>query len=81
MRFTIDPWDPTYGSSVESELGQSAIEAEVAIEIPAERWAPLDPPAQTAIPDAVVFVDGVRRGEARAGIEPDATAVPGISAP
>ncbi|HEY5171760.1 MAG TPA: hypothetical protein VIK54_08550 [Acidimicrobiia bacterium] len=80
MKFTIDPWDPTYGSSVESELMQSAIEAEIAIEVEAELWAPRDPPAGTAIPDAVVFVDGVRRVEARAWIEQDETAVPGIFA-
>jgi hypothetical protein len=80
MRFTIDPWDPTYGSSVESELVQSAIEAEIAIEVPAELWAPRDPPAQTAIPNAVVFVDGVRRVEARAWIEQNESAVPGIFA-
>jgi hypothetical protein len=80
MKFTIDPWDPTYGASVESELGQSAIEAEIAIEVAAELWAPRDPPAGIAIPDAVVFVDGVRRVEARAWIEQDDTAVPGIFA-
>src|ERR1700681_538316 len=80
MKFTIDPWDPTYGASVESELGQSAIEAEIAIEVGAELWAPRDPPAGAAIPDAVVFVDGVRRVEARAWIEQDDTAVPGIFA-
>jgi len=34
VKFNVDPWDPTYGSSVESELGQSAIEAEIAIGTP-----------------------------------------------
>jgi hypothetical protein len=80
MRFTVDPWDPAYGASVESELGQSAIEAEVEIEVPAEQWAPRDPPPATAIPEAIVFVDGVRRVEARAWIEEGDTAVPGIFA-
>lgn len=80
MRFTVDPWDPAYGSSVESELLQSAIEAEIAIEAPAEAWAPRDPPAATTIPDAVVFVDGVRRVEARAWIELGDTVVPGLFA-
>ncbi len=83
MRFTVDPWDPGYGTSVESELQQSAIQAEIAIEVPAERWSPLDPPPATAVPDAIVFVDGVRRVEARAWIEVGEhgeTAVPGIFA-
>ena len=80
MRFTVDPWDPAYGASVESELGQSAIVAEIAIEVPAELWMPRDPPPSTEIPDAVLFVDGVRRVEARAWIEQGDTAVPGIFA-
>ena len=80
MRFTVDPWDPAYGSSVESELGQSPIEADVAVEVPAEQWAPRDPPAGTPLPDAVLFIDGVRRVEARAWIEHAGTAVPGIFA-
>jgi len=80
MKFTVDPWDPAYGSSVESELGQSPIVAEVEIEVSAEQWAPRDPPATTEIPDAIVFVDGVRRVDARAWIEQAETAVPGIFA-
>src|SRR5260370_38601334 len=56
------------------------MDAETAIGVPAELWAPRDPPAQTAIPNAVVFVDGVRRVEARAWIEQNETAVPGIFA-
>jgi len=80
VRFTVDPWDPAYGSSVESELMQSAIEAEVEIEVPAGEWAPRDPASAAEIPDAIVFVDGVRRVEARAWIETGETAVPGILA-
>src|SRR5260370_7512613 len=56
------------------------MDAETAIGVPAELWAPRDPPAQTAIPDAVIFVDGVRRVEARAWIEQNETAVPGFFA-
>jgi len=80
VKFTVDPWDPAYGSSVESELGQSPVVAEVEIEVAAEQWAPRDPPATTEIPDAIVFVDGVRRVEARAWIEQGETAVPGLFA-
>ena len=80
MKFTVDPWDPAYGASVESELGQSPVVAEVEIEVAADRWAPRDPAASTEIPDAIVFVDGVRRVEARAWIEQGDTAGPGIFA-
>jgi hypothetical protein len=80
MRFTVDPWDPAYGSSVESELNQSPIQAEVEIEVAADDWAPQSPPPGTTEPESVVFVDGVRRVEARAWIETGETAVPGLFA-
>jgi hypothetical protein len=80
MRFTVDPWDPSYGASVESELGQSPIEAEVEVELPRNEWAPIDPRSRAEPPDAVLFVDGVRRVEARAWIEHDDGAVPGLFA-
>ena len=60
MRFTVDPWDPSYGASVETELGQSAVEAEVEVEVARQAWAPVSPRDGTAPPDAVLFVDGVR---------------------
>ena len=41
MRFTVDPWDPSYGASVESELGESTAEVDAAVETPPERWAPV----------------------------------------
>jgi hypothetical protein len=80
VRFSVDPWDPSYGASVEAELGQSAVEAEVEVEVTREAWAPLDPPSGAQPPDAVLFVDGVRRVEARAWIEYDDGAVPGLFA-
>jgi hypothetical protein len=80
VRFTVDPWDPSYGASVESELGQSPIEAEVEVEVAREAWAPIDPGPEVAAPDAVLFVDGVRRVEARAWIEHDDGSVPGLFA-
>jgi hypothetical protein len=80
VRFSVDPWDPSYGASVEAELGQSAIEAEVEVEVTREAWTPLDPRPGAHPPDAVLFVDGVRRVEARAWIEYDDAAVPGLFA-
>jgi hypothetical protein len=80
VRFTVDPWDPSYGSNVEAELGQSPIEAEVEVEVAREAWAPLDPRPGVQRPDAVLFVDGVRRVEARAWIEHDDGSAPGLFA-
>ena len=37
MRFTVDPWDPAYGSSVDAELGASPAETNTAVEVPEER--------------------------------------------
>ncbi len=80
MRFTVDPWDPAYGASVESELTQSPVEPDVSVEVAPERWAPIVPSPETIRPDAIVFIDGVRRVEARTWIEYPQGAVPGLFA-
>ena len=43
MRFTVDPWDPAYGSSVDAELGASTAELDPDVEVPGEQWAPIPP--------------------------------------
>lgn len=82
MRFAVDPWDPAYGSSAESEMGQSEATVVTDIEVADADWQPLRPAAGTVTPSAIVFVDGVRRLEARTWIEIDngADAVAGIFA-
>jgi hypothetical protein len=80
MRFTVDPWDPAYGATVEGEQEESEAPVVVDIECALEYWAPRTPPPDTPVPDALVFVDGVRRLEARTWIEDGASAVPGIFA-
>jgi hypothetical protein len=69
MRFTVDPWDAAYGSSFDSEAPASEAPVVVDIErVPAD-WAAITPPPDTTPPSALVFVDGVRRLEARTWIE------------
>jgi hypothetical protein len=81
MKFTVDPWDPAYGTSLETELTVSEHEPDVEVEVAARDWVPRRPPPDTRHPDAVVFVDGVRRLEARAWIDTGGgDAVPGIFA-
>jgi hypothetical protein len=87
MRFTVDPWDPAYGTSFESEVPESEAPVVVDVECAPKDWAPRTPPSDVRAPDAVIFVDGVRRLEARTWVdEPDvngvvsATAVAGIFA-
>ena len=69
MRFTVDPWDPSYGASVETELGPSDLVPHPDVERPRDEWAPVDPPAGVAPPEAVLFVDGVRRTDAQVWVE------------
>jgi len=76
-RFTVDPWDPGYGQAVGEGLGwrtddadggalaASTAELDVDLERPAERWGPVDPDLAAPRPGTVLFLDGVRRIDAR----------------
>ena len=74
MKFAVDPWDVEYGTSAELEA-ESAGRVEVEVELPAGEWRPLD--AMPARADTILFVDGVRRIDARVWIDGDS---PGICA-
>jgi hypothetical protein len=83
MRFHVDAWDPSYGTSVVDTGADTESSARVALDIEtaASDWAPLEASAVES-PPAVLFVDGVRRIDARVWIEDAAgnAAVPGICA-
>lgn len=82
MRFSVDPWDPSYGTSLGAELGQSSAEVVLDIETPVERWAPLDPVPSARPPGAVLFVDGVRRIDAQVWVdEGSGLAAPAMASP
>ncbi|MEQ0558542.1 hypothetical protein ABJI51_05645 [Amycolatopsis sp. NEAU-NG30] len=69
MHFSVDAWDPGYGSSMEAEeLARSQAEVELDVEVPETEWAPIDP-SPVPVPEAVLFVDGVRRIDARVWID------------
>lgn len=72
MRFSVDGWAPDYGSSVQEaeELAQSVAQLDPAVEVPPERWGPVAP-AGARVPGTLLFVDGIRREEARLWISPD----------
>jgi hypothetical protein len=77
MRFAVDGWDPSYGSSLEDEgqlLAESTATITTDVELPANQWRPIDPSPTIESPGSVMFVDGVRRVEARVWIDdiPDA---------
>jgi hypothetical protein len=74
MRFSVDGWDPGYGTSLEPEdfLAESTARVAVDVELPADRWQAIDPRPGRALPASLLFVDGVRRIEARVWIEDEA---------
>ena len=76
-RFTVDPWDPGYGQAVAEDLGgraddadggalaASTAELDLDLERAAGRWGPVDPDPAPPLPETVLFLDGVRRIDAR----------------
>ncbi len=68
--FTVDPWDPCYGPAYGDELDsgpleESSVELNLDLEVPAARWHPVDPDSAPRLPGTVMFLDGVRRIDAR----------------
>ncbi len=81
MKFTVDPWDPTYGTSVDAEMGASTAEIATDVETPPAGWAPVPPSPGLLPPAAVLFVDGVRRVDAQVWVdEGDGSVSPGLCA-
>jgi hypothetical protein len=81
MRFAVESWSPEYGMSVEDVLDPTRQPVDPDIEIVGDAWAPIRPPAAAAVrPDRMLFVDGVRRVDARVWIEHGASALPGLCA-
>lgn len=81
MRFHVDPWSAEYGAPVEAELTPTDVEVNVEVEVPTARWAPIAGTPRADAP-AVVFVDGVRRVDARVWIggDDDEAPEPGVCA-
>jgi len=81
--FTVDPWDPSYGQATGDEraaLDDSSAELDLELELPAARWRPLDPSAGVIPPGAVLFLDGVRRIDARIWVHGGGQPATGIAA-
>jgi hypothetical protein len=70
MRFSVDPWDPSYGTGLDAgDLGESDARIDAGVELPADRWRPLDPDPAVPPPSATLFVDGVRRVDAQVWVD------------
>jgi hypothetical protein len=85
MQWSVESWDPAYGLPGEAlDLDESSADVVVDIEVAVPDWAavdvfPLRPGDDGA--GVVVFVDGVRRVDARAWVHgPDGTVVPALCA-
>jgi hypothetical protein len=86
VSFSVDPWDPSYGMAYGDEmdgdgLQESSAELAVDLEVPACEWAPLTPDPGLNVPGTVLFLDGVRRIDARVWVHgSDPQPAPGIAA-
>ena len=80
MRWFVDTWDPGYGLD-DAPAAESSAQLDPDVEIPADSWRPLDPPADLRAPAVVLLVDGVRRIDARVWTEEDdGTSYAGLAA-
>lgn len=81
MKFAVESWDPSYGAAVESlELERAAETVDATVEVAAADWKPVAGGPSVAVPDTVMFVDGVRRIDARVWISDEGSAHPGVCA-
>ena len=71
MKFFVESWAPEYGTPTDDGLGTSTVDVDAGAEVAADRWAPISPAASTLSPACIVFVDGVRRVDARVWINGD----------
>lgn len=80
MKYAIESWAPEYGSALDdTALDAAQVPVDTEVEVPAERWAPIAPAASPA--PRVLFVDGVRRIDARVWVTTDdGTSRAGIAA-
>jgi hypothetical protein len=67
VKFTVEAWDPDYGSPSEADLVDSTENVDPSVELPVDQWRPLLPECRPA-PD-ILFVDGVRRVDANLWID------------
>ena len=84
MRFSIDAWDVGYGTALavaEEDLPVSVARVETDVETPAGQWAPIPVASDVPHPSAVLFVDGVRRIDARVWIDDSPVPAAGTTKP
>jgi len=80
MKFSVETWTPEYGIAADDAQMEDSTDAVVVdIEASVDEWAPLDPiPAE--MPNTIMFIDGVRRIDARVWITDEDTVRLGVCA-
>ncbi|MFY9890810.1 MAG: hypothetical protein WAK71_21025 [Streptosporangiaceae bacterium] len=84
--FSVDPWDPSYGMAYGEEmtgdpLQVSTAELNLDLEVPAAQWRPVTADSSVPVPATILFLDGVRRIDARVWVHgSDPQPLPGIAA-
>jgi hypothetical protein len=70
-----------FGEELTGELSESTAELNLDLEVPADRWQPLAADPGEPVPGMVMFLDGVRRIDARVWVHgQDPRPLPGIAA-
>lgn len=67
MKFAVETWAPEYGSPIESDMAESELTVDAAVELSPDQWRPLEVDPVPA--ESVTFVDGVRRIDANVWID------------
>ncbi|WP_372492088.1 DNA double-strand break repair nuclease NurA [Kineosporia corallincola] len=84
MTYSVEAWDPSYGTSsaTEEDEARPGSRAEVVadLELPEHEWRAIAPRAGVSHPPAVLFVDGVRRVDSRIWIDHEGGATLGLCA-
>ncbi len=84
--FSVDPWDPSYGMAYGEEMGGESLQESTAelvldLELPPAKWRPLTAAGGLPVPGTMLFLDGVRRIDARVWVHgSDPQPLPGIAA-
>ncbi len=81
MKFAVESWAPEYGISAdETQMLEAAGSVDATVELALADWAPLSPPTDTVPPSRMLFVDGVRRIDARVWYDDGGITRPGVCA-
>jgi hypothetical protein len=80
MKFAVETWAPEYGIAADdAQMDDSSDGVAVDIEVAGDKWSPIDP-APAGLPSTIMFVDGVRRIDARVWITDGDIVCPGVCA-